>query len=62
MVISLLILLLRTFGLFWILGGIFAIREAMMVRFLDRAIAQITLKKENSIFLCQKRTPVKFNG
>ncbi|AFZ46110.1 hypothetical protein Cyast_0127 [Cyanobacterium stanieri PCC 7202] len=67
MVISFLIFCLRLFGLFWILGGIVTIRESFSIRFLNRAIAQITLDKENHaesifVFICGLETLISGIG
>lgn len=67
MVISLFIFCLRLFGLFWILGGIITIKESFSIRFLNRAIAQITLEKENQgdsifVFICGLETLISGIG
>lgn len=40
---------LRLFGLFWILGGIFTIRQGFMNNFIDQALEQITQEKEDKM-------------
>jgi len=41
--------LLRCFGLFWIVGGVFAFRQAQMADLIDNALDALTLTKEDRL-------------
>jgi hypothetical protein len=47
---NLLIVLLQTFGLFWMIGGIFAFQQAQQLQVIDTAIEALSNEKQDKLF------------
>jgi hypothetical protein len=49
MEVKILELTLQVFGLFWMVGGVFAFRQAQMADLIDNALESLTLEKEDRL-------------